>query len=181
MRDTNLKRDIQRAAGHSDGGPTNGGSAGKGRAQRPRILAVASPGGRWAELRVLASIFDDADIYFASSQNARELGVDPQRYLKTAHLNLYSLWKLPLCIAQFVRAMIVIRPDVVISTGAAPGLIAIALGRLMGAKSIWVESLISVEELSLSGRFAGLFSDMWLTQWEQLSTPRGPYYKGSLL
>lgn len=73
------------------------------------------------------------------------------------------------------------RPDVVISTGAAPGYFAIRAGKLLGARTIWVDSIANAEELSLSGRKAGPHADLWLTQWAHLARPGGPNYRGSVL
>jgi hypothetical protein len=73
------------------------------------------------------------------------------------------------------------RPDVIISTGAAPGYIAIRLGKLFGARSIWVDSIANVEQLSMSGALAGGRADLWLTQWPHLAKENGPYYKGAVL
>ena len=73
------------------------------------------------------------------------------------------------------------RPDVVLSTGAAPGFFAILFGKLLGARTIWVDSIANAEQLSLSGKKAGRFADLWLTQWPHLAQPGGPLYKGSVI
>ena len=73
------------------------------------------------------------------------------------------------------------RPDVVISTGAAPGFLAILYGRLLGAKTVWVDSIANVGELSLSGRLVGRLAGLWLTQWPHLATEDGPHYAGRVL
>ena len=73
------------------------------------------------------------------------------------------------------------RPDVVISTGAAPGYFAIRLGNLFGARTIWVDSVANVEELSLSGQKAGPHAKLWLTQWAHLARENGPHHRGSVL
>jgi hypothetical protein len=74
-----------------------------------------------------------------------------------------------------------VRPDVVISTGAAPGYFALRLGRILGARTVWVDSVANAEELSMSGRMAGKYADLWLTQWEHLAEKGGPMFKGSVL
>jgi UDP-N-acetylglucosamine:LPS N-acetylglucosamine transferase len=73
------------------------------------------------------------------------------------------------------------RPDVVISTGAAPGYVALRLGRMLGARTVWLDSMANVDELSMSGRLAGPHADLWLTQWPHLTTPNGPRFFGSVL
>jgi hypothetical protein len=73
------------------------------------------------------------------------------------------------------------RPDVVLSTGAAPGYFALRFGRMFGARTIWVDSIANAEELSLSGQKAGAIADLWLTQWEHLARNGGPRWMGNVL
>ena len=69
----------------------------------------------------------------------------------------------------------------IVSTGAAPGYIAIRLGKLFGARSVWVDSIANPEQLSMSGAMAGRYADLWLTQWPHLAKRDGPYYRGAVL
>ena len=73
------------------------------------------------------------------------------------------------------------RPDVVISTGAAPGFIGVRLGHLLRARTIWIDSIANAERLSLSGERIGPYADLWLTQWPHLARPEGPQWAGSVL
>lgn len=74
-----------------------------------------------------------------------------------------------------------LRPDVVVSTGAAPGFFAIRLGKLFRIRTIWIDRIANVEVLSLSGQKAGRYADLWLTQWEHLARSEGPQYFGNVL
>ena len=51
----------------------------------------------------------------------------------------------------------------------------------MGIKTIWVDSLANVEELSRAGQLAGRYADLWLTQWPKLATDQGPEFAGQVL
>ena len=78
------------------------------------------------------------------------------------------------------------RPDVIVSTGAAPGYLALKVGKLLRAKTIWIDSIANVDELSLSGKMAGHCADLWLTQWPHLasaekSESKYPSYSGAVL
>jgi hypothetical protein len=71
---------------------------------------------------------------------------------------------------------------VIISTGAAPGYVAIRLGKLIGAKTVWLDSIANVEQVSLSGQKIGPHADLWLTQWEHLATDETqPEYRGAVI
>jgi Oligosaccharide biosynthesis protein Alg14 like len=73
------------------------------------------------------------------------------------------------------------RPDVLISTGAAPGYVALRIAHTLRAQTIWLDSIANVAELSLSGAKVGRYADLWLTQWPHLAGPQGPHYTGSVL
>jgi UDP-N-acetylglucosamine:LPS N-acetylglucosamine transferase len=83
--------------------------------------------------------------------------------------------------AQVFLAVARQRPDWVVTTGAAPGYFALVAGKLLGARTIWIDSVANVEELSLAGRKARRWATHWLTQWPQLASPSGPTYLGSVL
>ena len=61
------------------------------------------------------------------------------------------------------------RPQVVISTGAAAGCMACFLGKLLGAKVIWIDSITNVDRMSLSGRMVRFIADLILVQWPGLA------------
>ncbi len=76
------------------------------------------------------------------------------------------------CLAILIRCFLIVfkqRPDVVISTGAAPGCMISLVGKLFGAKIIWIDSIANIERLSLSGRIVRPFASLFLTQWPELA------------
>ena len=87
------------------------------------------------------------------------------------------------CVSRIIpwRVLRKEKPDLVISTGAAPGGLALYLAKRSGIKTVWIDSIANAEELSLSGQKAGAFADLWLTQWPELAREDGPHYKGSVL
>jgi len=84
---------------------------------------------------------------------------------------------------EILLILLKIRPNIIISTGAAPGFFALKLGKLLGAKTIWVDSIANAEELSLSGAKVKSSADLWLTQWEHLSgeEKEKPGFSGSVI
>ena len=150
--------------------------------RRKRVLAAASGGGHWIQLSRLMPAFEECDVaYLTTLESYREqLGPDARLHV-VRDANLTT--KLKLVLMALRVALVVFRewPDVVISTGAAPGYIAVRVGKWIGAKTIWVDSMANAEEMSVSGRRVGAHADLWLTQWPHLATPQGPYYEGSVL
>ena len=151
------------------------------RRAKTRVLAVASGGGHWVQLLRIMPAFEDCQIIFATVSRAYRSQV-PARRFYTVHdatrWNKLGLLRMGLKLAWII---LIERPDVIISTGAAPGYFAIRLGKLIRARTIWVDSIANVEQLSLSGKRIGSHADLWLTQWPHLASPAGPYYAGAVL
>lgn len=99
-------------------------------------------------------------------------------------VNDATRWNKLALVMQLMRLLWIVlkeRPDVVITTGAAPGFFAIRIGRLLGARTVWLDSIANAEELSLSGQKVGRYADLWLTQWPHLATAGGPRFEGAVL
>jgi hypothetical protein len=150
--------------------------------RRTKVLAVASGGGHWIQLSRLLPAFDECDVaYLTTLESYRDQVDRSARFYVVRDANLRTKLKLVLMAVKVVALVLWEWPHVVISTGAAPGYIAVRVGKLIGAKTIWVDSMANAEELSVSGRRVGAHADLWLTQWPHLATPDGPYYEGSVL
>lgn len=164
--------------------------------QRTRVLAIASGGGHWVQLLRLRPAFEGCDVTFVTVSDVYRADVgEGGRFCvvnDATRWNKFGLLKMAMKIAWIVGRH---RPDVVITTGAAPGYFAIRIGRLIGARTMWLDSVANVERLSLSGERIGAHADLWLTQWPHLASagaeayPTGeagatmhrPLYRGSVL
>ena len=72
-------------------------------------------------------------------------------------------------LVRCLKAVLREKPDVVISMGAAAGCMVCFLGKLFGAKVIWIDSITNVEQISLSGRMVRHIADLFLVQWPELA------------
>jgi len=145
-----------------------------------KILAVASGGGHWIQLLRLRPAFEGSDVRFLSTHQDFEKDVSQSIYT-VIDANFNQKFRLVCMSFQVFWVLLKYRPNVIITTGAAPGFVSLALGKLFGAKTIWLDSIANAEELSKSGRYVRFFADIWLTQWEHLKTEKGPVYKGRVL
>lgn len=150
-------------------------------AARCDVLAISSSGGHWAELSRLFVAFDGLEVQFACTDAGRIADVSRGRFHVLTDANKRTPWRLAICALEVARLIATVRPRVIVSTGAAPGLIAIVFGRLIGAKAVWVDIFGLVERMTLSGRLVKPFADVHLVQWPHLAKPDGPHYRGSLL
>jgi UDP-N-acetylglucosamine:LPS N-acetylglucosamine transferase len=146
-----------------------------------KVLAVSSSGGHWVQLRRVVPAFADSEVVYVTVLESYRSQVPENRFYAVndaTRWNKFGLIRLALKLAWIILKE---RPSVVISTGAAPGYFAILLGRWFGARTIWIDSMANIEELSLSGSRAGRYADLWLTQWPHLAKAEGPHYGGSVL
>jgi UDP-N-acetylglucosamine:LPS N-acetylglucosamine transferase len=150
------------------------------RAGPRRVLAVASSGGHWVQLRRLEPAFAGHDVAYLTTHAGHRSEVAPARFYTVADANRRDPLALVRGTVKTVWVLVRERPDVVVSTGAAPGYLAIRAARLVGARTAWIDSIANVEELSLSGRMASATADLCLTQWPHLAD--GPVrYRGAVL
>lgn len=141
----------------------------RGNKPRLRILLVASAGGHWIELCRMRRAFAGHDCQYvstsrglASPDGVRDVLVveDSSRDTLFASLRtLAGIWRI-------VRGF---QPDLVVSTGAAPGAAALFAAKLCGARTIWIDSIANGDELSLSGKLVRPVADLRLTQNEDIA------------
>ncbi len=79
------------------------------------------------------------------------------------------------------RIVLRVRPDVVVSTGAAGGYLAIRIARLFGARTIFIDSIANAQNLSVSARLAQGVADQVLSQWPSVAAGQGAEYRGAVL
>jgi UDP-N-acetylglucosamine:LPS N-acetylglucosamine transferase len=156
----------------------------------PKLLAVASAGGHWVQLMRLRPAWAGCRVTYVTTEpdfremvyrHAAQDGEPAPGFHTVIEANRWQKGRLVRQLLGIFFVLLRTRPDVVISTGAAPGYFALRIGRLLGARTIWIDSMANAEELSLSGKRIGKHADLWLTQWEHLARPGGPTYLGSVL
>ena len=151
-----------------------------GATDRQRILAVASSGGHWVQLRRLAPAFDGHAVTYVTTHAGHRDEVGEAGFRTVADVSRASRVALLVTALRIFWIALRVRPTVVVSTGAAPGYLALRAGALLGARTVWIDSIANAEELSLSGRMASTRADLCLTQWPELAAG-SVRYAGSVL
>jgi beta-1,4-N-acetylglucosaminyltransferase len=145
-------------------------------------VLVCSPGGHllqlmclqpaWAGFDTIWVTLPAADSNFLLREERVVLGRGPtNRSLRALGSNLWLAWKL-------VRRE---RPDVILSTGAALAVPFFLVGKIFGARLVFVESLTRTASLSLSGRMVRPLADAFFVQWPDLAAALGVRFAGRLL
>ena len=149
--------------------------------QEKHVLAIASGGGHWQQLMRLRPAFEGQRTSFVTTNAAYAVDVPGHDLSVVMDANRDQPVRMIGLAFQMLVRVLTTRPDVIISTGAAPGILGIFFGRLVGARTIWIDSIANAERLSLSGRIALRVAHTSLTQWPHLAKAERPEYHGSIL
>ena len=158
--------------------------------RRPKVMAIASAGGHFVQLLRLMPAWEGCESIVVTTdalyerevtEAATSLGQMPPQFAVVTEANRWQKIRLLKSALDIIRLMLRYRPSAVVTTGAAPGYIALRLASLAGLRTVWVDSIANSEEMSLSGRKAARHADLWLTQWHHLARPEGPFHRGSVV
>jgi len=149
--------------------------------KRIKLLAIASGGGHWIQLLRLRPAFEGAEISYASVSDSLAVDVEGCDFYCFTDANRQRKFALLMQVMKIAWILIKVRPDVVVSTGASCGYIAIRMARLFRARTLFIDSIANAETLSLSGHMACKHANLMLTQWPHLASTEGPKYEGSVL
>lgn len=151
-------------------------------AKKNKVLAISSPGGHWIQLNKICNEMEDRfDVVYATPGTQYSSKNSSRKIHNITDASADSKLKLIPLALQLLFLMIKERPTAIISTGAAPGAIAILIAKFLPIKTIWVDSIANTAVLSRSGRMVKKHADLVVTQWEPLSDGENIVYKGSIL
>ena len=148
-----------------------------------KLCLVASSGGHLMQLYSLKPAWESHQRFWVTfPQNDAHFLLEKEkvfyayfptnRNLKNFFKNISLAWKL-------LRSE---KPDAVISTGAGVGVPLLWMGRLMGMRTIYIESLTRIKALSFSGKLVYPIVHRFFVQWPELALKyRRAIYNGQVL
>jgi UDP-N-acetylglucosamine:LPS N-acetylglucosamine transferase len=134
-----------------------------------KVCLVGSSGGHLTHLYMLKPFWCDQDRFWVTfdKEDARSLLADEQVYscyfptnrnIKNLIRNTFLAWKV-------LRKE---RPQLIISSGAAVAVPFFYLGKLFGAKTIYIEVFDRIDKPTLTGRLVYPVTDRFIVQWEEM-------------
>ena len=135
-----------------------------------KIALVASSGGHRSQLLKLSEAWRMYDVFHIVTTGVvqNSSGKQTKMYV-VGECNRQHPLKVITVMIRCLKIFLREKPGAVISTGAAVGCISCYIGKLMGAKVIWLDSITNVERISLSGRMVRHIADLFLVQWPELA------------
>jgi UDP-N-acetylglucosamine:LPS N-acetylglucosamine transferase len=147
----------------------------------PRVLAIASGGGHWVQLLRMRPAWEGLEVAYATVYAHSQSDVPGHRFYTFSDASRSNPKNFLVVVGQILRILRDYRPTMIVTTGSAPALIAVLAGRILGARTLWIDSIANSEELSTSGRIASRIAHSCFTQWPDLAHEGGPLFKGSVL
>jgi len=133
-----------------------------------KVALVCSHGGHLTEMQMLSPAFEGCECILITYRCSRteELTQWPRKYLlSNIGTNIVRMIK---AFVQATRILLREQPDVVLSTGAEIAIPFLWVGRLLGARTIYVESWCRVRTRSGTGPLVYPIADLFLVQWPDM-------------
>ena len=146
-----------------------------------KICIVSSVGGHLTEILSLRDKYRKFEHFYVLNKRI----VPPVELKEDVFFIQHSQRDYKLII-NFIEAFIIIfkkRPNVILSAGAGPAVPFSLIGKyLFGTKIIFIETMSSVKDPTLTGRLMHFFADIFIYQWKYLQDfyPKG-IYLGTLI
>lgn len=146
-----------------------------------KLLALASGGGHWVQLQRLRPAFEGFETVYVSMFDSYAEQVAGSRYYVVPDASRFDLKSFVPVFAKALVIMLRERPNAVVTTGSAPMLTFVLLGRLMGARTLWIDSIANSERISSSGRLARRLAHCVVSQWPEVAERERVGYWGAVI
>ncbi|MCF2678837.1 UDP-N-acetylglucosamine--LPS N-acetylglucosamine transferase [Streptococcus alactolyticus] len=134
-----------------------------------KICLVGSSGGHLAHLNMLKPFWSREDRFWVTfdKEDARSILKDEKMYpcYFPTNSNLKNLIKNTFLAIRILRKE---RPDVIISSGAAVAVPFFYLGKLFGAKTVYIEVFDRIDKPTVTGKLVYPVTDKFIVQWEEM-------------
>ncbi len=144
-----------------------------------KICIACSPGGHMVQAKQLAVAYEKYDhFYFTFSGGLADEMKKTSRVRAIPNIVRHNPLSWIVGAVLSAHAVLVERPDVVISTGAGIVVFFCVFAKLLGAKLIFIESMARVERPTLTARMLYPFADLFFVQWPGLLSyfPKAKYF-----
>jgi UDP-N-acetylglucosamine:LPS N-acetylglucosamine transferase len=132
------------------------------------VLLVCSSGGHLTQLYNLRSWWEHVDRTWVTfdKPDATSL-LEGERAVWAFHPTTRNVWNLLRNALLAWRVVRRSRPDLIISSGAAVAFPFFVMGKLHGARTVYVEVFDRMDSATMTGRLCYPLSDRFLLQWEE--------------
>lgn len=140
-----------------------------------KVLFISSTGGHLNELLQLKKLIDKYDSYLMTEKTDSTIDLkntykDKIKYLiyGTKHNLLTYPFKLLANCFISLYWYLVIKPDIIITTGTHTAGPMCSIGKIFGSKIIYIETFANINTKTATGKIIYNFADLFIVQWEDM-------------
>lgn len=138
---------------------------------KAKVCIPTSSGGHLTHMRMLMPVLDKAADRFwvtfdKEDANTALEGERVYHCFFPTNRNVRNTVRNTLLAARVLREE---RPDLIVSSGAAIAVPFFLVGKLMGAKTVYIEVFDRVDAPTLTGRLVRRFTDLFVVQWPEMT------------
>lgn len=134
-----------------------------------KVCLVGSSGGHLAHLNMLKPFWSEHSRFWVTfdKEDARSVLSDEKFYTCyfPTNRNFKNLVKNTFLALEILRKE---KPDVIISSGAAVAVPFFYLGKLFGAKTVYIEVFDRIDKPTVTGKLVYPVTDKFIVQWEEM-------------
>ena len=137
----------------------------------PKICFICNTGGHLEQIKQLGKVAEKYKHYYVLPKSKSTKNIKDKKYLvgdfSRSHKFLFPFEFTWTIIQQFF-ILLKERPNVIITTGAGIAYPTCRLGKMFGAKIIYIESFARMKSLNVTGKMIYPFADSFIVQWKEL-------------
>lgn len=134
-----------------------------------KICLVGSSGGHLTHLYMLKPFWKDKERFWATfdKEDARSL-LKGEKIYPVYYPSNRSIKALMINTIRAIKILRKERPNLIISSGAAPAIPFFWIGKFMGAKTIYVEVVDRIDKSTIAGKLCHPVADKFIVEWEEM-------------
>ncbi len=134
-----------------------------------KVCLVGSSGGHLTHLYMLKPFWQDKDRFWVTfdKEDARSL-LKGEKMYPCYYPSNRSIKALLINTARALQIIPKERPDLIITSGAAPAIPFFYIGKLFGAKTIYIEVFDRIDAPTIAGKLCYPVTDRFIVEWEEM-------------
>lgn len=137
--------------------------------QKMKVCLVGSSGGHLTHLYMLKPFWQNKERFWVTfdKEDARSI-LQGEKMYPCYYPTNRSLKALCINTTLAIKVLLKEKPDVIISSGAAVAVPFFYLGKLLGAKTIYIEVFDRIDKPTMTGKMVYPVTDKFIVEWEEM-------------
>lgn len=140
-----------------------------------KVMFISSTGGHFHEMSQLKPLLEKYDYYIVTEKTSDKMYLKDKHPKKVSYLvygtkdhMLVYPFKLFYNTFKSLFIYLLVRPKVIITTGAHTAGPMCCIGKILGSKIIFIETMANLNTKTITGRIIYKFADLFIVQWESM-------------